>query len=47
MMVVMRPAVLQRVALWSAAGALLALVFAAYLQPELAFDLATRVWSCF
>ena len=30
-------------------GALLALglVFAWYLQPDLMFDLANRVWSCF
>ena len=26
---------------------LLALVFAAYQQPDLIFDLANRVWSCF
>jgi hypothetical protein len=25
----------------------LALVFAAYLQPDLMVDLANRVWSCF
>ena len=34
--------------LWRGASLLaLALVFASYLQPELMFDLATRVWSCF
>jgi len=25
----------------------LALVFASYLQPDLMFELANRVWSCF
>ena len=29
------------------AGLALALVFAAYLQADLIFDLATFVWSCF
>jgi hypothetical protein len=34
--------------LWRVASLLaLALVFAAYLQPDLVFDLANRVWSCF
>ena len=28
-------------------GAALAVVFASYLRPALAFDLATRAWSCF
>lgn len=32
---------------WIAAGLVLAAVFAAYLQPGLAVDLANRVWSCF
>jgi hypothetical protein len=32
---------------WTAALAALALVFAAYLQPDLVVDLANRVWSCF
>ena len=33
---------------WRAAALLaLALVFAAYLQPDLMFELANRVWSCF
>jgi hypothetical protein len=27
--------------------AVLALVFAAYLQPDLMFDIANFVWSCF
>jgi len=30
-----------------AAAALLAGVFAAYLNPHLVVDLATRVWACF
>ena len=34
--------------LWYGAALLtLALVFMAYLQPELMVDLANRVWSCF
>jgi hypothetical protein len=34
--------------LWRGAAALaLALVFAAYLQPEMAMQLANQVWSCF
>jgi hypothetical protein len=33
---------------WRAAALLaLGLVFAAYLQPDLMFELANRVWSCF
>jgi hypothetical protein len=32
---------------WAAAAALLAAVFAAYLNPHTVMDLATRVWSCF
>lgn len=37
----------RRTLLWAAALAVLALVFAAYLNPHLAVDLANRVWSCF
>jgi hypothetical protein len=37
----------RRLLLWSAALAVLALVFAAYLNPHLAVDLASRVWACF
>ena len=37
----------RRLLLWAAALAVLALVFAAYLNPHLAVDLASRVWSCF
>jgi len=34
--------------LWRALALLaLAGVFVAYLQPDLMFDLANRVWSCF
>jgi len=36
-----------RLAVWAAAGAALAAVFAAYLDPHLALDLASRVWACF
>ncbi len=38
---------LVRVALWALALALLAAVFAAYLSPHFAVDLATRFWACF
>ena len=36
-----------RMLAWSAAAAALAAVFAAYQNPHLAFDLASRVWACF
>ncbi len=32
---------------WGAALAALALVFTAYLSPQFAFDLASRIWACF
>jgi hypothetical protein len=32
---------------WAVALLVLALVFAAYLNPHLAVDLANRVWACF
>ena len=32
---------------WSAAAAVLLLVFAAYLRPDLAMTLATQLWNCF
>lgn len=35
------------VAAWAAAGVVLALVFAAYLDPHTVVDLANRVWACF
>ena len=37
----------KRTAWWLAALAALTLVFAAYLNPHLAVDLANFVWSCF
>lgn len=36
-----------RIAAWAAAIAVLALVFAWYLQPELVVSLATQIWNCF
>lgn len=36
-----------RLAWRTAALVVLLLVFAAYLQPDLMFDLANQVWSCF
>ncbi len=38
---------LRRAALYGAAAVALAAVFVAYLNPNLAFDLANRVWACF
>jgi hypothetical protein len=38
---------LKRALAWAVVGVVLAAVFLTYLQPALAFDLATRVWSCF
>jgi hypothetical protein len=32
---------------WAAVGALLLLVFAAYLRPDLAMTLANQLWACF
>ncbi len=32
---------------WIGAALVLALVFASYLDPHLAVDLANKVWSCF
>ncbi len=40
----MRPA---RVSGWAAAAIVLAAVFAAYQRPDLAVDLANRIWACF
>ena len=37
----------RRVAGWVAAAAALAAVFASYLNPHLALDIANRVWACF
>jgi hypothetical protein len=36
-----------RVAIWVAVGIALLLVFAAYLNPEMAFTLANQLWNCF
>lgn len=38
---------LTRLAGYGGGAIVLALVFAAYLQPDLMVDLANRVWSCF
>ena len=35
------------VAAYAGAALILLAVFAAYLRPEMAVDLASRVWSCF
>ena len=40
----MKPA---RVVGWSAVALALAVVFAAYQRPDLAVDLANRIWACF
>ena len=37
----------RRTLAWTVAAAALACVFAAYRRPELAVDLASRLWSCF
>jgi hypothetical protein len=36
-----------RAVAWATALATLAVVFAAYLKPELALTLATQLWNCF
>ncbi len=36
-----------RLLLWLGVLAVLAPVFAAYLNPHLAVDLANRIWACF
>ena len=38
---------LRRGIAWAAAGAVLLLVFAAYLHPDLAMTLANQLWACF
>jgi len=38
---------LRRVAAWALAAAVLGVVFASYLSPDMMFTLATQVWSCF
>lgn len=43
-----RPAGLARkVTGWAMAAAVLAAVFASYLNPHLALDIANRIWACF
>jgi len=37
----------RRVALWTTIATALALVFFAYLQPDLVVVLANQLWSCF
>ena len=39
--------VLRRLAVWGGVAAALSAVFAAYQNPHLVVDLATRVWACF
>lgn len=41
------PGILRRVAAWAAAVVVLAAVFASYLNPHMALDIANRVWACF
>ena len=36
-----------RMLLWAAAGAALAVVFAAYLRPDVMLTLANQLWNCF
>ena len=43
----MRSSNARRLALATMAIAALATVFLSYLQPDLAVDLANRVWACF
>ncbi len=38
---------LRRALVWAASAAVLLLVFAAYLRPEIAMTLADQLWSCF
>lgn len=37
----------RRTIAWAAALGALALVFAAYVQPDMMFSLANFIWSCF
>ena len=39
--------ILRRVAAWATAVGVLAAVFASYLNPHMALDIANRVWACF
>ena len=36
-----------RIAAWTATALALAAVFFAYQRPDLAVDLANRIWACF
>ena len=38
---------LRRATGWAAAAAALALVFAAYLKPDVMLTLANQLWACF
>ena len=38
---------LGRALVWAVSAAVLLLVFAAYLRPEVAMTLADQLWSCF
>ncbi|MEO6407703.1 MAG: hypothetical protein ABIO45_03015 [Burkholderiaceae bacterium] len=37
----------RRILLWAGAGAALAMVFAAYLRPDVMVTLANQLWNCF
>ena len=37
----------RRTLIWLAVGVALALVFAAYLRPDVAVTLANQLWNCF
>lgn len=37
----------RRIVLWAGAVALMAAVFALYLQPDFVFTLANQLWACF
>ena len=37
----------RRIGAWAVGLALLAAVFALYLQPDMMLSLATQLWSCF
>jgi hypothetical protein len=38
---------LRRSLAWLVVGVVLALVFAAYLRPDMAMSLANQLWACF
>jgi hypothetical protein len=38
---------LRRLAVWAAAAVVLLAVFAAYLHPDMAMQVAQQLWSCF